>query len=421
MRVQIRKISLVLLIVSVCFGLTGGFVLAAKDTVSIMLSASWRSHPAFEEAFERFEADTGAEVKVIWVPGQEIFQRVMTTLAGGGSGVDVMALDSTWTPALGSAGYLTDLSDRFTDRDKFLDVAVEAVSWKDTVVAIPWFTVAGFTFLRADLYEEAGLEAPRTWGDLVAVSKKLTVDTDQDGSIDRWGYGWTGKAYDAGFCDFMEFVWQAGGNVFDDEGNVIINNEAGVKALQFLVDLVYKHKVAPKAVFTYTVEDLTSAFMDERIATIRNWPYVYQVANGEDSPLKGKVKMIANPGNVRATASTFGSWNLGIPKKSRKKDLAWKLIQYMTSYQTQKETFLLRGEMPSRKSVFDDPEVVETIPPAPEMLKGLLGAMNRPQVPEYGEIAKAVQDAFSAAYYLQKDPQEALDEAAAKIEKIMGR
>jgi multiple sugar transport system substrate-binding protein len=44
----------------------------------------------------------------------------------------------------------------------------------------------------------------------------------------------------------------------------------------------------------------------------------------------------------------------------------------------------------------------------------------RPNIPEYPEIAQSIKEALDAVYYGNKDPKQALDEAAAKSAKSLG-
>jgi maltose-binding protein MalE len=44
----------------------------------------------------------------------------------------------------------------------------------------------------------------------------------------------------------------------------------------------------------------------------------------------------------------------------------------------------------------------------------------RPNIPEYSQIAYYIREALDAVYYGTKDPNDALDEAAAKSAIILG-
>jgi len=284
---------------------------------------------------------------------------------------------------------------------------------------VPQFCVAGFTFYRTDLFEKAGLDPkkpPKNWDDLLRYAQALTKDTNGDGNIDQWGYGYCGLEIGA---DFLEFMWQNGGDILDANNNVTVNSPAVVEALQFFVDLRNKYKVVPPGVITMMPEDLRKMFAAGQMAMLRNWPYVWATTQTADSPIKGKVVMIPNPGHAVPTASTFGAWGLAIPQQSGNKELAQKFVSYMTSYEGQKKLFVTGGEMPSRKAVYKDPAALSVQPMAPVMLDALLGACNRPMVVENQEVLAAVGRAWQEALTQMKTPKKALDDAAAAISKIL--
>ncbi|MBT05991.1 MAG: hypothetical protein CMM32_03630, partial [Rhodospirillaceae bacterium] len=60
---------------------------------------------------------------------------------------------------------------------------------------------------RKDLYRQSGLDdavAPRTWDEWLVQLKKLTVDTDGDGTIDQYGLGLAGEG---GFIGEEVLMW----------------------------------------------------------------------------------------------------------------------------------------------------------------------------------------------------------------------
>ena len=93
------------------------------------------------------------------------------------------------------------------------------------------------------LFKQAGLtRAPETLDELIEYGKKLTLDLDGDGIIDQYGLVWN---YTEPFF-FIPFYSSFGGWVMDKDGNPTLNNEAAVKAFQFVVDLRDKYKIIPR-------------------------------------------------------------------------------------------------------------------------------------------------------------------------------
>lgn len=417
-------LTLVLVIFSMSLVLAEGVkeqevVQQPSNSLTFLSYGAWRVHPGWDEMIKGFEAEYGASVTIIYAPPAQIYNKLVTTLAAKSNELDVIVVDTMWMPSFVSAGFLSPLPDAQIKKDDFLKAAIEAYSKDGKMYAMPQFVVAGFTFYRTDLFEAAGLDPkkpPKNWADLLSYAQRLTIDKNKDGVPEQWGFGYCGLDIGA---DFLEFMWQNGGNILDAQGNVVVNSPEVVEALQFFVDLRNKYKVVPPSVITDMPEDLRKGFSAGQIAMIRNWPYVWATSNAADSPIKGKVAMIPNPGNKVPTATTFGAWGLAIPEYSKNKELANKFVEYMTSYEGQKILFLSGGEMPSRKAVYDDPAVVAAQPMASVMLEALMGAYNRPMVVENQEVLAIVGRAWQEALSATKTPQKALDDAAEAIKSIL--
>src|SRR5690606_13083568 len=118
-------------------------------------------------------------------------------------------------------------------------------------------------YYRTDLLEEAGYtEPPQTWDELVEVAKALTKDVDGDGNIDQWGFvslGLPGQVFNT--YTFFDFLFQNGGQLFNEEGEPAFNSPEGVEALQFMVDLKNVHQVMPPDVVTYDNNEVHEGFL----------------------------------------------------------------------------------------------------------------------------------------------------------------
>jgi trehalose/maltose transport system substrate-binding protein len=71
--------------------------------------------------------------------------------------------------------------------------------------------------------------------------------------------------------------------------------------------------ISPKGVTTYQEEESRNAFQEGHAAFLRNWPYVYALANGKDSLVKGRVDVTTLPqgdGPNAGHTSTLGGWQL---------------------------------------------------------------------------------------------------------------
>jgi sn-glycerol 3-phosphate transport system substrate-binding protein len=103
------------------------------------------------------------------------------------------------------------------------------------LVALPFNRSTPIAYLNGELFEQAGLDAPRTWAELRSVARALTRAKDR-----RFGFG----------CPINWWFWvalvgQAGGRVVAENGRVSLGDEAGAEALTLFQELVQSGVMKP--------------------------------------------------------------------------------------------------------------------------------------------------------------------------------
>uniref|UniRef100_A0A7V4CPI8 ABC transporter substrate-binding protein n=1 Tax=Fervidobacterium pennivorans TaxID=93466 RepID=A0A7V4CPI8_FERPE len=345
----------------------------------------------------------------------------VTYLASGEKEPTVLMLDVIWPAEF--APYLEDLTaDKdYFELNKFLPGTVKAATVNGRIVAIPWFTDAGLLYYRKDLLEKYGFKnPPKTWDELVQMAKTITAKEKN-----MVGFVWQGARYEGLVCDFMEYLVSFGGDVLDEQGNVIINSPAAVKALQFMVDLIYTHKVSPQAVTTYMEEEARRAFQNGQAVFMRNWPYAWSLLNDpKESKVAGKVGVAPLPaGPGGKSAATLGGWMLGINKNAtpEEKEAAKKLIKFLTSYEQQLYKAVNAGQNPTMMDVYKDPALKKAAPFMVELYGMFINAVPRPRTAKYSEISDVIQKYVHAALTKQTTPQKAIEDMAKELNKVLGK
>jgi len=103
------------------------------------------------------------------------------------------------------------------------------------VIGIPYINPPHVLWYRKDMLAKQGLEIPRTWSEWLEAAKKLTMDTNGDGSVDF--YGQIQYLYDTEPQALTNLMYTSGGSTFDEEGNISINSPANKASLDFLKEL----------------------------------------------------------------------------------------------------------------------------------------------------------------------------------------
>ncbi len=415
-----KKTILLLLCVSVAFlGCTGKETQEGKTTI-VFKHGKIAGDPAlFRELIEEFERrNPDIEVKDETLPAStdEQHQFYVINLEGKSSEFDVLSMDVIWVPEFARAGWLKDLSHVVSEdeRDKFFPGPVQAVTYNGKLWAIPWYIDAGVLYYRSDLLEKYGFDPPATWSELVTISKAIG---EKEPGI--YGFIWQGKQYEGLVCNALEFIWSNGGEVFED-GKPVLTRRENVKAIGFMHDLIAKYKVTPDLVTTAVEEPTRHIFGNGDAVFLRNWPYAWNIFEQEGSAIKGKVGVSVLPKFEGGEhAATLGGWQLGINKYARYPDVAEKFIIFMTSPEAQKTLALTIGYKPTRKALYDDPELKAKQPFITGLYDVFMHARPRPVSPYYMMMTQAMQPAFSAAITGIKIPEAALGDAQREFERIM--
>lgn len=329
---------------------------------------------------------------------------------------DLVYMDVVWLPKFAAQGWLRPLDDYFTadERKKYLPGDIQGSLYKEKIYRLPIQADGGVLYYRKDLLEKNRITKPKDFGELVEIAKRLQSPPA------LYGLVFQGKQYEGLVCNFLELVWGNGGDVIDASGKVVIDSPQAVEALQWMVDAVHKHKIAPEGVLTYQEEEARHAFQEGKAVFMRNWPYAWNLMQDEKSPVRGKVGIIPVPaGAGKKAAATLGGWGFGISAFSKNPAAAWKFIEFASLPENQKTAFFMGGILPTRRALFDDPEILKASPQIRDLGKVLTLARPRPVHPSYARISDALQLHVSAALSLQEEPEDALAKAAEEIRSAL--
>lgn len=337
----------------------------------------------------------------------------------GDSPYDILNMDIVWVPKFAAAGWIMDLSNHLTpeQKAKFVKGNLEGGTYQDKLYRIPTTSDAGVLYYRSDLLKQARIKPPETFAEMLSSAQKLQK---QGGT--RWGYLWQGKQYEGVSAMFVEILEGFGG--FWTNPNTLevgLDQPQAIQAVNFLKSTINKG-FSPRGVVTYGEEETRLLFQNGGAVFLRNWPYVWKLANAQDSKVKGKIgikPMIHAQGQVGGSA--LGGWGLGISKTTRHPEEAWRVIQYMTSEETMKKFVLATGLIPSYQSLFNDPEILAKFPHFPQLLQAVQKPALRPPIAQYAQASDVLQRYLSAAFTGRMSAEQAMKSAAQETRNILGR
>lgn len=373
---------------------------------------------ATEMLIEKFEAENpGIKVDLQILPAgsDKIHTALVTALGAEDDSIDIVSMDIIWPAEFAAANWIVPLDKYFSkeNQSEFLKGPMNGVTYKDSVYAAPWYTDAGVLFYRSDIIQTP----PQTWEELLQMSKEKVGESDT-----QFGFAFQGQRFEGLVTNYLEFLWSNGGQVLDGD-EVVINSPEAVEALQFMVDLVHKEKVAPEGVTTHDTEASRRLFTEGKTVFLRNWPYVWAKSFEDESKVNGKVGIAPMPKGPKGEegAATLGGWNLGISKFSKHQDAAWKFIEFAISEEGQRINAVEAGRIPTLEKLFNDEQVLAKNPHFEDFYPVFLQAKPRPVSPQYPAISEKLQLHIHKALNGEQTPQEALDNAAKDISHVLNK
>ncbi len=375
---------------------------------------------ALTKMIEKFNQQNEGGLRVTYreMPSDtgQYFDQLRTEFQAGGGEIDIITGDVIWPAQFAAQGWIADLSDRFTDTNAFLDGPLQSNTYDGKVWGVPWYTDAGLLYYRQDLLEQAGFsEAPATWEEV----QEMAVKARQDAGA-RYGFVFQGAEYEGGVCNGLEYIWTHGGDVLD--GNtVVVDSPESAAGLETEHSMIMDG-VAPKAVSTYKETETDPAFLNGNAVFARNWPYMYALAGTEDYP---KVKpeqlgVAALPiGEGGRTASALGGWNMLINANSQNQDNAWEFAQWMTAPEQMKFRALEATILPTRKSLYEDQEILNQVPVIRLGKEALENSKPRPVSPFYSDMSLKMAEQFNKALKGDVSPEQAVKTLQQELSAII--
>ena len=163
---------------------------------------------------------------------------------------DVFTLSSGYIEEWASEGLLRNLDDLVKNDPSLFENfyqpiwdVTKSIAASDHYYAIPFALVNTVLYYNKDMFDQAGIAYPTddwTWDQFLDAAKKLTVDKDNDGKIDQYGFWFYGR-----YAHAESFVFANNGSFVDRKTMRFAPDANAQKALRMLTDMVLVDKSAP--------------------------------------------------------------------------------------------------------------------------------------------------------------------------------
>lgn len=261
------------------------------------------------------------------------YREKLLTAAAGSSLPDIFIDGYNMLGTYQGAGIIQNMTEYVSSWDGWDEIQSslrDLTVYEGNNYGFPFRTKVYPVLINTKIFEEVGLDPnnpPETWAEAIAAAKKMLVV--KNGVVTRMG--------SSGFVNaatlsrgFDMFVQQDGGDFLLADGTPAFNDQHGLNALKFLVDLYHTQWPSGTAPLD---ESSMDAFVAGKsgMAVLSSYDAVQTALQTGNKDFHSFAKVIApfrsgNPGDK--PVSFFDGDMLFMSSKSPSKDAAWKFIQY---------------------------------------------------------------------------------------------
>lgn len=395
----------------------------AAETAPVQIEFMWESgetQPYERDILDKLITDFQYAYPTIqlknnpFIGDAEDYQAKLLSRLKTGEGPDMFTVGDNTLFRYAKTGYAatvptqfaTTLKGRFPSALK--DGMDKVLSWEGKLHGVPWNADWVSLWYNKDMFREAGLDPsdpPVNLEELREYAVKLTVR--DNGRVSRSGISLRGHKGGAGTADkWINFLTAKGGRLFDEQmSKTLVNNRAGVAAVQYYLDLLYTDNVD---LLELEPRD-SNGFAQQKTAMFGRGPWVMSFLEEAAPDLNYAVGVF--PGKSIPFVD-----GLCVSSGSEKKDSAWTFLEWLMEGKNFGRWQTVLNSIPLLKEVADLKYFKEN-----EVLSAFI---NQPlfEVPQHEklyEMKSILGDYLEKACYRQMPVQEAMDAAADEINAIL--
>jgi ABC-type glycerol-3-phosphate transport system substrate-binding protein len=357
-------------------GIFSGCTVKKDDPNVITILVDNKDTDIFRQIFKEFEEqyiDKGWKVNPIWTPGGTI-QDDQASKIGGGAAPDIIIGGDMYTETyrrslIDLKTYIERDADEVDIDDILPGIMDNLVTSDNKTIFMPRFFNLSLLYYNKKLFDaskaallEAGITAPPaqtpeeqrhyphidwTIEDYFKAGAVLTKRNGDD--VTQWGSslvgGWWGE--------WLIHLRQSGGDLYNSDGRITFNTQAGKLAMQIYRDKMYGNaELGRSQISVQPGQADLAGFQAQKTAMdygghTANWPRFDTI-----SGLEWEVCPLPT-GLARRGGAEYAVEGYGIHSSCKNIEAAWALIKFMTN-KDGIDNFVDNGYIPIRQSVYDE-------------------------------------------------------------------
>ncbi|HZT55836.1 MAG TPA: extracellular solute-binding protein, partial [Burkholderiaceae bacterium] len=312
------------------------------------------------------------------------------TAYAGGALPDLCQLGNTWLPEFTALDALEPLDARLAGsgvpRDDYfagiLDTNVMPTAQGPRLFGLPWYVDTRLLFYRSDLLRAAGFaQAPRSWAEWLDAMRAIR----QRGGRNGFGALLPLNEPDPLFA----LALQQGALLADDDTRGAFSKPAFRRALDFYAG-IFHEGLAP-VMTDAQISNVWDEFARGMFAFYVSGPWnIGEFRRRLPTALQGRWATAPLPGPDGPGVSTAGGSSLVLFKSSRRKEAAWRLIEFLSETDTMQRFHALTGDLPPRRSAWRAPALALDAP-SQAFAQQLERVRAAPKIPEWERIFQEMQ------------------------------
>lgn len=446
-----------------------GTAAVAEEITLNMAVPDWPPTRIMKDLFDKnYTAPSGNTVKleVDFIPWPDYYTRLNASLTSGEQKYDMAVSDSQWLGAFIEGGYYRRLND-LIDADPGLKATLDDMHpaplqayatypyKSDNIYGFPQMPDVLVTYARTDVLCHADEQAAfqERFGEKLPCTPEELDQMDWDmfekigqffqrkageqlagapAEDDFYGIAYqAGKGYDFSSMQINGFIWQYGGDVWDETGipdaqaEGVVNSDIAVEAFDHYLRLL---QYMPPIVQTGSMDIFKTdeLFREGKIALNVNWiGFAESAINPETSKVASNIAFANMPGlktesgeivrwsNIGGQPFVLMTWTSDEQIKE-----AVDFVKWWLSPEIQHQ-FAAQGGQSAMRSVYTDPKYVTYRPWNRTWAAGLDWQKDVWHIPQFFELLVQQQEQFDLAITGQQDARTTLDNVAAFQQRLL--
>lgn len=371
----------------------------------------------FQRMMDTYRTQSGNDITWVGFTWSDAAQQLLIRTQGNEQ-LDVSQADITIFNTLAQANVLTDLNDVLGEdwlKANFEQAALDVGNIDGKQLGMPWSMAAITMVYNPEILANAGWDTPPT---TIADFEQCMADIKAaDPSVIP--YALTTKDGTCG-ADFVPWMWTFDGGIWDENGNVIINRAESVAALEWYQKLMQNDYVAMDVGRSEARQMFAQgkvAFYDDAVVAksqvISNGVAPDDVVNVCSAMTRPVLKAGDEPQAVQ-----WGSM-LVVYEGSQEKEASAELLRTLVSDEVALDYFTNGGMPPVTKSAAQTDTVQNDA-----YIKSFIQSTSTARLEETArmtnaaEVKSIITEEVQYALLSQKTAQQALDDAAARINAL---